>query len=134
LSATTKEQNRDYYQRHREKLLDRSKRYYALHKQAILDRKRAADKVDAPQTEIVRDKYYRNYYGISLEEYNSLFDKQGGVCAICSTPPSTRRLAVDHCHDTGKVRGLLCVKCNAGIGNLNDDVEMLKAAIKYLES
>lgn len=80
-------------------------------------------------------------FGISLEYYYKLLDEQGNVCAICEQPETaidSKRgvpfsLAVDHKHETGVVRGLLCMKCNRAIGMLNDDTEILKKAIKYLE-
>lgn len=52
-------------------------------------------------------------YRITIEDYERLLESQGGVCAICKTPPRSYRLAVDHCHDSGAVRGLLCVSCNS---------------------
>lgn len=83
---------------------------------------------------IYREYYYSRTYGISLEEYNSLLSKQKGVCAICSTECiSGRRLAVDHCHTTGKVRGLLCANCNRGLGLFKDSKFLLEKAQKYLE-
>ena len=73
-------------------------------------------------------------FGISWAEYETMFLLQGGVCAICKKPEQQeKRLAVDHCHDTGKVRGLLCSMCNTAIGKLNDSVELLQRAIEYLE-
>ena len=70
-------------------------------------------------------------YSISIEEYNELFTKQGGVCAICGRE-SKKSLGVDHEHKTGKVRGLLCSNCNTAIGQLNDDPKLLLKAIAYL--
>ena len=70
-------------------------------------------------------------YGITVEERQALLNKQGGTCAIC---PSTTKLSVDHCHDTGKVRGILCHTCNVGLGMFHNDVEKLRAAIAYLEN
>lgn len=72
-------------------------------------------------------------YGITLEQYDEMFEAQGGTCLICGNEGGERDLAVDHSHETGEVRGLLCLNCNAGIGNLRDDIELLKKAIKYLE-
>ena len=76
-------------------------------------------------------------YNITPEDYQLLLYKQDGKCAICKSDKSHRsnisyNLFVDHCHTTGKVRGLLCHHCNAGIGYLNDDVERLQSAIRYL--
>lgn len=72
-------------------------------------------------------------YGITLSEYESLLEEQGGVCAICASPPTTKRLAVDHCHTTGEVRGLLCERCNRGIGLLGDSLERVESAARYLQ-
>lgn len=71
-------------------------------------------------------------YGLSMDDYESILAKQKGICAICGTPPGKRPLSVDHCHDTGAVRGLLCHACNTGIGFLKDNTDLLKKAIKYL--
>ena len=75
----------------------------------------------------------RKIYGIDQAEYDAMFERQGGRCAICRRPPkSGRRLHVDHDHDTGKVRGLLCMPCNVFIGWIAEDVIVLKRAIAYL--
>ena len=72
-------------------------------------------------------------YGLTLGDYEALSDAQGGNCAICLGPDETgRRLAVDHCHETGKVRGLLCGRCNAGLGFFRDAPNVLRQAAEYL--
>lgn len=78
-------------------------------------------------------------FGITPEQYQEMHDVQGGVCAICEKPEKSRAqsgrvksLAVDHDHETGAVRGLLCANCNKGIGNLGDDPEILIAGAAYL--
>lgn len=74
-------------------------------------------------------------YGISLGDYDQMYEQQSGQCAICETEKAPRgrdRLVVDHCHTTGKVRGLLCHKCNRGIGFLNDDPSIVSMAVDYL--
>lgn len=83
----------------------------------------------------VREYKLRKNFGISSCEYDEMFAAQGGCCAICKLPAETFPvcLAVDHCHDTGKVRGLLCGNCNRGLGYLQDDRERLRAASRYLE-
>lgn len=78
-----------------------------------------------------RDKYMKRRYGISRADYDALFERQGGVCAICRKR-SKERLCVDHCHVTGMIRGLLCRKCNFGLGSLCDDQRALVAALAYL--
>lgn len=73
-------------------------------------------------------------YGITVEDFNRMFESQNGVCAICKKPETENKtLAVDHCHTTDKVRALLCGKCNKAIGLLNDDTDLLRVAIAYLE-
>lgn len=81
-----------------------------------------------------KDKFLRTAYGISLEQYEEMERSQGFVCAVCQEPcVSGRRLSVDHNHETGEVRGLLCMKCNRGIGNLGDSAEILRKAVDYLD-
>jgi hypothetical protein len=71
---------------------------------------------------------------LSFEEYLVMVSRQKGVCAICKKiNKNGRALAIDHCHKTGKVRGLLCGKCNIGIGLLDDDIKLLQKATKYLK-
>jgi hypothetical protein len=70
--------------------------------------------------EQVRARNYRLRYGITIEEYEAMLAKQGGVCALCKKPPKNIRLAVDHDHQTGAVRELLCPSCNRAISHLED--------------
>lgn len=80
------------------------------------------------------DAYLRNVYKITLVEYRAMEAAQGGVCAICDKPDSSkkRKLHVDHNHVTHKVRGLLCHNCNAGLGSFRDSERSLQKAIDYL--
>jgi hypothetical protein len=77
-------------------------------------------------------------FGVLRSEYDAILSSQGGRCAICrvaspATTDSRRRMfCVDHCHATGKVRGLLCINCNRGLGLLGDDVEAIRRALAYL--
>ena len=80
-----------------------------------------------------RDYDLRRHYGISAEEYDVLLNAQDGVCKICDAEPTTKRLAVDHNHETGEVRGLLCETCNRAIGMFKDNPEVIRAAANYLE-
>lgn len=74
-------------------------------------------------------------YGLSVEEYEVILKRQNGVCAICSQVCKTgRRLAVDHDHNTKKVRGLLCATCNTALGKFGDSPVLLRQAIEYLEA
>jgi hypothetical protein len=75
-------------------------------------------------------------YGLSRADYEIMLKTQSGVCDICKKPEHNARfkfLAVDHDHATGKVRGLLCHRCNAGLGNFNDDARLLSEAIRFIE-
>lgn len=80
-------------------------------------------------------------YGVTKQQYTDMYIKQGGKCAICGTINPGSRVAkdgsksfcVDHCHTTGVIRGLLCFKCNSGLGNFKDNQERLARAIDYLE-
>lgn len=78
-----------------------------------------------------RRNHVKHKFGLLWDEYESLKAQQGGRCLICK---EEKKLGVDHDHSTGKVRGLLCSNCNSAIGMLNDNVELLKAAIAYLKS
>lgn len=77
-------------------------------------------------------KVYR--YGITLDQYNELFTKQGGRCAICETHQSELPdpLCIDHDHVTNQIRGLVCRTCNLGLGHFKDDPELLLKAVEYL--
>ena len=83
-----------------------------------------------------REGHLRRRYGITPEDYDGLLAHQQGVCAICgATEPGGRgRFHVDHCHDEGIIRGLLCANCNQGLGKFKDDPTLLTSAIAYLEA
>lgn len=89
--------------------------------------------------EAERRSKLKRLYGMTPEDYDDLLEEQNGCCAICGTddPGGKWRaeityFTVDHCHDTGKVRGLLCVKCNRGLGLFNDNPERLESSAAYL--
>jgi hypothetical protein len=113
--------------------------------------------VYADTTNLGRAKYLREFrklnpdsfkgydakkkYGISTTDFVAMKEKQNGLCAICNKPETQKKrnsqetmdLAIDHCHKTHKIRGLLCAACNQGLGRFKDDIELLRSAIKYLE-
>ena len=102
-----------------------------------LDRKKAYREMNP---DAIKDQKLKTAFGLSLEVYNNMLSAQGGVCAICKKEESvlsvkgkTKSLAVDHCHTTGRVRGLLCQKCNQALGLFDDDLERLNSAISYLK-
>ncbi len=75
-------------------------------------------------------------YGITIEEHKRMFQEQNGVCAICGCKGDGRwkTLCVDHCHKTGKIRGLLCRSCNTALGQMKDDPTIIQKAVLYLRS
>ena len=99
-------------------------------------RKNNPDKVKQYQ----RISNLRKNFGLSVSDYEAIAVKQNGLCDICRQPESfvhkatntTAQLAVDHCHKTGKVRGLLCKSCNTALGIFKDDTKLLLQAIDYL--
>lgn len=111
-----REHNKEYYQKHKSKLYKISSKW-----------------VKSPKGK----KYARKYrlkirYGLTLKEYDKIFEQQGGVCVICKQPQLHKRLAVDHNHKTGKVRGLLCFSCNSIVGHLEKNPGLIINFIRYL--
>lgn len=86
-----------------------------------------------------RRRKLRDNYGMTPEDYEATLEAQGGVCAICKRPEramrdgNLMRLAVDHCHATGGVRGLLCVTCNRALGLFGEDLGLMEACVRYLD-
>lgn len=123
-----REENRERY-----KLND--KNYYEKNKEIINQKNKERYRKSYDH---YRDLEYQKRYNISLQEYEKIWNDQDGKCKICDCSESSlkegryKRLVVDHCHITGKVRGLLCNNCNRAIGLLKDNVQVLNSAIKYL--
>ena len=100
------------------------------------DNKRAQKVRDKnPDKEKVRRrrKKIREKYGLSWETYQKMILEQNNLCKICGKEEQSQVLSVDHCHGTGKIRGLLCNGCNIGLGGFRDSVTSLEQAIKYLK-
>lgn len=82
----------------------------------------------------LRNSHLTYHYGMSLAEYDRMLAQQGHRCAICpNTPTEKQSLAVDHCHITLKIRGLLCASCNNGLGRFRDSFDNLLNAAKYIQ-
>lgn len=141
---------RKYHLKNREKRNEVSKQYAAKHKEALKEyhkeyhRKHAAEislkhKQRRAQSAIPYDREQRRKshlkctFGLTTEDYDRLLESQNGVCAICGKKPKGK-LHVDHCHATGIVRGLLCHKCNAGLGLFCDEPSLMMRAIEYVTS
>lgn len=116
-------QGRAYYLAHKEEIKERSRRYRRAHPRRL------------------RRNNLKHKYGITPAEYSKRLKVQGGRCLICRRKESIldyrtnkpQRLSVDHCHDTNKIRGLLCSKCNTGLGKFGHDPALLSQAINYLK-
>jgi hypothetical protein len=123
---------RDYYKNNRKKCLDYT---HAYQKQEWFKALRRA-KYTLNRKE-ARNKKLIKKFGITSFEYDELLKIQKGVCAICGSDKAGgrwKRFPVDHDHTTGRVRGLLCTRCNRCLGLFKDDINILKAALTYLES
>lgn len=121
--------NREYYRLNRTKLRKKHLANYQTNREKILAREKEL------RDPVAKWAYMLQYkFGITVEKYEEMFKKQEGKCLICKRPPSGRfkRLAVDHCHKTGEIRGLLCSRCNRAIGYFYDDPALLQQAVDYL--
>lgn len=101
-------------------------------KECVKDAQNSRPKVPTDEaTKIAYRNRLKRVYGITEDDHDEMFIAQQGCCAICSARPD--KLVVDHCHKTGKVRGLLCKKCNMAIGKLGDTYESIMKVAKYLK-
>jgi len=116
-----------------DKYKEKSKTYYQDNKHEIKSYQAQYRKTDS-----CKNSKLKHNYGITLDQYNQMVIDQDDKCLIClcnfSTTDKSRKANIDHCHKTNKVRGILCHKCNTGIGLLNDNPDILKKAVIYLES
>ena len=106
--------------------------YYTICKSCARKRNKKYRLTHKATKEQKRKWRIKSKYGITQEEYEQLYIAANGACEICHKELDV--LYIDHNHDTGKVRGLLCRGCNTGIGMLQEDISTLLKAIKYLES
>ena len=129
-------QQKQYYEENKKELRAYRAKYRIEHKEEI---KEQQIQYRLKYPERIKNHDLRSNHGIMLEEYNRMLELQNNVCAICGEPETSKEvnrkvksLAVDHNHKTGKIRGLLCGKCNKAIGLLQDNTELLQSAINYL--
>lgn len=145
-----KEQNRQWYLKNAERERERNRLYRLNYPDKIKETNRKYREKNREKIRISNRKWQlknydqnrniqknctlKRYYGITLEEYDLLLEKQGYKCAICGIDKAenVKSFAVDHCHKTGKVRGLLCHKCNIGLGHFDDSSNLLIKAVSYL--
>jgi hypothetical protein len=121
-TALNPQANRDRVRRWREQ---NPEKYRAkLREYAASPQKKLAD----------RKSYLKRTYGITVEDYELMLTEQGGVCSICKEPrPEERTLHIDHDHETGVIRGLLCFRCNNALGDFRERWELFQAAADYLD-
>jgi len=116
-----------YGKEYRTKHAKQIREYRTKHAERIRESRRK-------HTDTARIYRLKHNYNISLNDYDYMSIRQNNVCAICKgTNKNGKRLCVDHDHTTGKVRGLLCSRCNAGIGNFRENATVLCSANEYLE-
>jgi hypothetical protein len=128
-------QNKDGRTSHCKECRNRSRREYGRNHQPELTKIRREWYIGKRAEQLAKAKAYNlRRYGITLFEYDKMLDEQGGVCKICKEPPSKRfSLSVDHDHETGRVRGLLCGNCNFALGYAKDNPSTLRKMADYLE-
>ena len=134
-SENRKAANNRYSKAHAEKRRAYSRaRYWRKRDEIIAYNKERRSCPIASRAE--RDWWLRRDFGITLADYERMLEEQSGGCAICRATVSSNgsRLAVDHCHSTGTVRGVLCLSCNHGLGRFKDDPRRLRRAAEYLEN
>jgi len=133
---------RQRYRANPEKQKQRAAEYRARFPEQVRERQQTSNRQHG------RRYYLKSRYGITPEQFDSMFAAQSGKCAICRRKAGVKSsgsdrhkanewmkgLVVDHCHVTGEVRGLLCQFCNVALGNLQDDPEIVRAAARYLET
>jgi Recombination endonuclease VII len=122
-------QKKRYWENNKERLSEKRK---AEHK-ANPEKQRAYDKKKRDKhPEKMRDRHLRRSYGISLAEFSAMRQSQGDRCSICKTGFSLVKPHVDHCHKTGRVRGILCPQCNTSLGLLNEDPKIVRGMLAYI--
>ena len=122
-----KKKTRDWQKKNREKERKRIRDWHRKNPEA-------AKKWRKNNPEKFRESQLKSKYGITLNDVNEMKIKQSNCCAICKEEfVKNKKINVDHCHKTGKVRGLLCHSCNTSLGKFKDSVEILNNAIKYLK-
>ena len=123
--------SREYRKRNADQIRARDKAYKEKNKEKF---RAKSKRYAATRRHVIKDYQLKRAYGISLVDFNLLLEQQDYKCAICevSQVDLNKALAVDHCHETYVVRGLLCTGCNRGIGYFSDNTDSLEKAIKYL--
>jgi Recombination endonuclease VII len=115
---------------HRDHAITRTKQWREANRERYLD---YARRYRLENETYDRDLYLKRTFGIGADDYERLLEAQGGKCAICETPPrAAQKLHVDHDHESGRIRGLLCMRCNNALGLLREDADVLGSAMGYV--
>lgn len=112
-----------------------ARQWYAANQPRILAYRNAwAKNNPEKRSKAIRENQLRTKYGITVEEWEAMFEAQGRMCAICEVAePGGRGWCTDHCHATNKVRAVLCFECNIALGKMRDNPTLLRRAAEYLE-
>lgn len=128
-----KECGKKYHEKNKIKIHKQQKEYYQIHKTEILERQKKHNKTEKGKSANLR-KRLRYYYDITLEQYDKMVENQNGVCAICGDiNKNGDRLVVDHDHETGEIRNLLCHRCNLLLGLIKENMVILQSVTNYLK-
>lgn len=147
-----RERKKEYERTHREQTLAMKRREYWRHRERYVEQSRASyrknkeERLRYSREYVARNRektlrymtewHMRRWYRLAISDYDRMLESQNGRCAICGTTVPGRgrkRFCIDHDHVAGKVRGLLCMACNIGIGMFCDDIEKTEAALAYLK-
>ncbi len=144
-----KKRQKEYYQKNKEEIKAerdkpenkfKAKAYYENNKEKILEKaKEDYPKNKERMNKQSKEAHLKKNYNLSIEDYNKMVERQGGVCAICRKKEISiqngkpQKLSVDHDWKTKKVRGLLCKNCNTTLGNLKEDISLFYKCVEYLK-
>lgn len=132
MTTTLKQKKAEWYQVNKDSEIERSKAYREANKEALKVARKERQQRDPEKLKAQQRKNdLKKKYNISPEDYDKMFEDQQGHCAICLTT-STKALHVDHNHETGKIRALLCSHCNVGLGHFKESLNLLERAKDYL--
>ena len=152
LNAKQRERGKIYYQEHKEEIRVRNKKWAEEHPERMKELQKAHQEQDREKVIKRSREWYRNnkerasrnsrasklrQYGLTMETYDAMMEEQKWHCPICGVELNKEETAtsprIDHNHETGQVRGILCMKCNSGLGMFKDSPLLLMRAAAYLE-
>jgi hypothetical protein len=132
MTTTLKQKKAEWYQANKDSEIERSKAYREANKEDLKVARKERQQRDPEKLKAQQRKNdLKKKYNISPEDYDKMFEDQQGHCAIC-LKTSTKALHVDHNHETGKIRALLCSHCNVGLGHFKESLNLLERAKDYL--